>query len=204
MANPSIVSPSIVLASASKIRAQILENAGIDFTVRPSFIDEDRIKQNHLAQGRDITELVENLARAKAAAVAMASHEIIIGADQILEFEGKIFDKPKTLDEAKARLKHMRAKQHRLIGAVCLVQKNHKPWCHISTTKLNMRDFSDKFLKTYLQEEQETLLATVGGYKFEGRGAMLFEKVEGDFFSILGLSLLPLLAELRHRAILEA
>lgn len=191
--------PKIILASASAIRAEILTNAGIKFSVSPSFVNEAKIKEQSLRQGLNIPELVEKLALAKAAALVLGNDEIIIGADQILEFGGSVYDKPKSVDEARTRLLEMRGQEHRLVGAVCILQKGHKPWCYISTTKLLMRNFSDDFLKDYLAQEREALLTCVGAYKFEGRGALLFDKVEGDFFSILGLSLLPLLAELRRR-----
>jgi len=195
-------SPKIILASASKIRATIMADAGIKFAICPTNIDEDVIKNQCLAEKQSIPYLVEKLAFAKARALPSASNEIIIGADQVLEFEGKVFDKPRSVKEAYTRLLALRGHEHRLIGAVCILQNGENPWCHISTTKLQMREFSDEFLKDYIEEEGEALTACVGAYKFEGRGALLFDRVEGDFFSILGLSLLPLLSELRLRGAL--
>ncbi len=127
----------------------------------------------------------------------LAAGDIIIGADQIMEMDGNLFDKPKSMDEARTRLMAMRGREHRLIGAAAAVREGFAPWLHIATTKLTVRAFSEKFLDDYLGAEGEDILNCVGGYKFEGRGAQLFDKVEGDFFSILGLSLLPLLAHLR-------
>jgi len=201
MTNPQIP-PKIILASASTIRAEIMTNAGLEFSVIPTNVDEDIIKKECLQKGRSVDYLVEKLALAKASALAASGDNIIIGADQVLEFGGKVFDKPKSVQEARVRLKELRGHEHRLIGAVCIVQNGENPWCHISTTKLHMRDFSDEFLKGYLEEEGDALTTCVGAYKFEGRGALLFDKVEGDFFSILGLSLLPLLSELRRRGAL--
>ena len=189
----------IILASASAVRAEILTNAGIVFEARPTHIDEDIIKAEFLRDGRPVNDLVQALAHDKAAALNEESGALIIGADQVLEFDGQIFDKPKSLQGAYERLQLLRGKQHRLIGGLCLLQKNYAPWFYVSTTKLNMRNFSDEFLKDYLQKEGEDVLVSVGAYKFEGRGASLFESVEGDFFSILGLSLLPLMTELRRR-----
>lgn len=198
----SVDIPPIILASASAIRAEILTNAGIEFEAKPGVFDEDKVKQQFLAQNRPISDLVKALALGKAEAVPPDGDTLVIGADQVLELDGKVFDKPKSLPEAHERLSLMRGRTHRLIGGLCLVQKGHTPWYHVSTTKLHMRDFSDEFLKEYLQKEGEAVLASVGAYKFEGRGASLFESVEGDFFSILGLSLLPLMAELRRRGVL--
>lgn len=192
----------IILASASTIRAEIMANAGINFTAKPTHIDEDIIKQEFIRAGGSILDLVQALALGKAQAANAQNNEIIIGADQVLEFDGQIFDKPKSLNEAYTRLQELRGREHRLIGAVCVLQNNEAPWFYVSTTKLKMRDFSDEFLKDYLHKEGEGILACVGAYKFEGLGASLFESVAGDFFSILGLSLLPLMAELRRRGAL--
>jgi len=195
--------PKILLASASAIRAEIMTNAGIDFSVSPTNVDEDSIKNQCLQENRSVPYLVEKLAFAKANALALPDNgngnDIIIGADQVLEFEGRVYDKPNSVKQAHLRLTELRGREHRLIGAVCILQKGEDPWCHISTTKLQMRNFSDEFLKGYIEEEGEALTTCVGAYKFEGRGASLFDRVEGDFFSILGLSLLPLLSELRRR-----
>lgn len=194
--------PKILLASASAIRAEILANAGIQFEAKPSRFDEDSVKHIYRAENRPVSDLVKALALGKAEAVTAEGGTLVIGADQVLELDGQVFDKPKTLQEAHERLTFLRGRTHRLIGGLCLVQKGCAPWHHVSITKLHMRNFSDEFLKAYLQKEGKSVLASVGAYKFEGRGASLFEKVEGDFFSILGLSLLPLMAELRQRGAL--
>jgi nucleoside triphosphate pyrophosphatase len=191
----------IILASASAIRAEIMTNAGLEFSVKLTNLDENNIKNQCHKEKRTAKFLVKKLALAKAGAFTPLANEIIIGADQVLEFEGKVFDKPKSVKQVRSRLMKLRGREHRLVGAVCIIQKDEKPWCHISTTKLQMRDFSDEFLKSYIEEE-EALTSCVGAYKFEGRGALLFDKVEGDYFSILGLSLLPLLSELRRRGAL--
>lgn len=200
--SPKIILPKIVLASASAIRAEILTNAGIKFEARPSYFDEDAVKEKYLRDNRPATELVKKLAFGKADAVKADGDTLVVGADQVLEFEGKIFDKPKSLQQARERLKRLRGQTHRLVGGLCLLQRGCAPWYHVCTTKLTMRKFSGAFLTDYLQKEGDAVLASVGAYKFEGRGASLFESVEGDFFSILGLSLLPLTAELRRRGAL--
>ena len=189
--------PRLILASASAIRRQILTDAGLTFIVRAGSVNENKIKAMYLEEKRPFSELASALALAKAISVQTRKDDIIIGADQTMEMDGKLFDKPKTMNEAKDRLLFMRGKEHRLIGAVTALQKTEQPWQHISTTRLKVRRFSEGFLDEYLEAEGEEILSCVGGYKFEGRGAQLFEKVEGDFFSILGLSLLPLLDHLR-------
>lgn len=115
--------------------------------------------------------------------------------------DGQIYDKPKTMEEAKARLLSMRGKPHFLVGAVVICENGTPVWRHMSKTALYVREFSEAFLDDYLEAEGEDVLSSVGAYKFEGRGAQLFTKVEGDFFSILGLSLLPVLDYLRLRGI---
>lgn len=192
--------PHIILASSSGIRKQILENAGLAFKVRVGGTDETALKQQALAQSKTPQEIAGLLALAKAQSAKPASGELVIGADQLMEMDGKIFDKPASMDEAKTRLQNMRGKEHRLIGSVVVCEQGQTPWVHHSMTKLFMRDFSDGFLDNYLEAEGEDILKSVGAYLFEKRGSQLFSRVEGDFFSILGLSLLPLLAQLRTRS----
>ncbi len=189
----------VILASGSTIRRKILRKAGIRFTVIPSNIDEDRIKEEFVKSRKSVLQLAQRLARDKAVAITTGEKDLVIGADQILEFKGKVFDKPKTREQLKNRLLMLRAQQHRLVGAICIIQNGLVVWEHVDISKLTMRDFSEDFLETYIREHGENVLSCVGGYKFEGFGAQLFEKTEGDFFSILGLPLLPLLEQLRMR-----
>lgn len=191
--------PSLVLASSSFIRKQILTGAGIDFIVRTGDVDEDALKQSTAVKHKMPEDLAVLLAMAKAQAVSINQGEFIIGADQLMEMDGKLFDKPKSMEEARARLLSMRNKEHRLIGAVVVLEENQTPWVHMSTTKLFVRNFSEAFVDTYLKQEGEDVLKSVGAYLFEARGAQLFEWVKGDFYSILGLPLLPLLGHLRSR-----
>ncbi len=196
-----MTTPRLILASTSAIRKQILENAGVKFTVRESHVDEGKIKQRALAKKKSPQDIAERLALAKAQNTEIQQGEIIIGADQLMEMDGEIFDKPNSMVEAKARLQHMRGREHRLIGAVVVCELGRVPWVHHSTTRLFMRDFSDTFLDQYLNDEGEDVLFSVGAYMFERHGAQLFDWVKGDFFSILGLPLLPLLAHLRTRGL---
>ncbi|HHL43411.1 MAG TPA: Maf-like protein [Hellea balneolensis] len=200
--------PTLVLASGSAIRQHILRQADIDFRVCVSNIDEAEIKtkflHNHDDNSHgDITELPKRLAIAKAKAVSVNATDIVIGADQIMEMDGTVFDKPASIGEAQDRLLSMRGRVHHLIGSVALVVDGETIWSHTSQTSLKMRMFSKAFLADYIAQEGEELLHSVGGYKFEQRGAHLFDWVKGDFFSILGLPLLPLLAQLRTMKVLE-
>ena len=199
-----MVFPTLILASKSAIRRQILDGAGINYSVRTGSTDETAIKDKFLQTGGQLCDLPVLLATAKAMDVAADGHEVLIGADQIMEMDGQLFDKPIDMNEARERLLAMRRKEHRLIGSVVTVRNGEKLWHHTSITRLKVRQFSETFLDRYLELEGEEILHCVGGYKFEGRGSQLFESVDGDFFSILGLSLLPLLAHLREIGVVSS
>ncbi len=183
----------LTLASQSKIRAQVLTGAGLPFNVQVSGVDEDALKQNHQGDG-------ENLALALAAekAKAVKTDGLIIGADQILECDGRLFDKPRDMQEARANLQIFRGKQHYLVGGVVLVENGDIIWQHSGRVCLTMRAFSDEFLDAYLATAGEKILSSVGCYQLEGLGAHLFSEIDGDYFSILGLPLLPVLDGLRR------
>lgn len=193
----------ITLASGSKIRRQILDGAGLEYDVKTSLVDEASIKISMIEMSAPPRDIADALAEAKAVKVSRDKEGLVIGADQIMVMDGHIYDKPKTMDEARERLLSMRGKPHFLIGAVVICESGQAVWRHGSKTTLHVRDFSENFLDDYLAAEGEDILSTVGAYKFEGRGAQLFSKVDGDFFSILGLSLLPVLDYLRIRGVLK-
>ena len=187
----------LILASASTSRAKLLENAGVAFTVRPANIDEGGIK----ASERDGRVVAEKLAALKAVAVP---GELVLGADQVLVCDGRIMSKAATLTEAAEQLRALRNRRHTLISAVALATDGAPVWRHVEESVLWMRDFSDAFLETYLAAEGPGILGGVGCYRYEGAGAQLFSRVEGDYFSILGLPLVPLLAALRDRGVIAA
>lgn len=191
--------PRIILASGSSIRKQLMEEAGLDFDVIVKPVDEAAIKTAMLADSAKIRDIADALAEAKARRVSQSEPGLVIGADQIMEMDGQLFDKPKDIEEARERLLEMRGKTHRLIGAVVICENGYPVWRHMSKTVLTVREFSRDFLEAYIEAEGESLTKSVGAYRFEGRGAQLFSKVDGDFFSILGLSLLPVLHYLRER-----
>ncbi|MEE9348238.1 MAG: Maf family protein [Robiginitomaculum sp.] len=189
----------IILASKSAIRRQILDGAGLDYRVITRGVDERAIKDSMLEAGAKPHDIADALAQAKSVRVSRAEDGLVIGADQIMVMDGTVFDKPDSMKQARERLVSMRGRSHQLIGAVVISEGGAPVWRHMAKTTLTMRDFSDDFLDAYLETEGEDILNCVGAYKFEGRGAQLFSHVDGDFFSILGLSLLPVLDYLRTR-----
>ena len=195
----------IVLASGSAVRAQMLRNAGISFSVDPPDVDESVVKVAGKAAGKSVAEVAEDLARAKAAAgVANNPGAMVIAADQMLEFEGRWLDKPLNQAEGAARLREFSGKEHRLITAVVLQQDGNVLLCRTDFAVLRARDLSDGFIAGYVSTMGDEICRSVGGYRLEGLGAQLFEHVDGDFFTILGLSLLPLMAALRENGALSA
>lgn len=189
----------LTLASKSRVRADILSGAGLAFDMHPSGVDEDVLKAEH---GGDPPALAIALAEAKAKAVSVPG--LIIGADQLLHCDGKLYDKPRDMDEARANLQVFRGKTHQLIGGVVLVENGETLWAHQQSVSLTMRDFSDAFLDLYLAEAGAAILASVGCYQLEGLGAHLFSHIDGDYFATLGLPLLPLLDGLRAHGGLAA
>lgn len=189
----------IILASRSAIRRQIMTDAGLSFEVITKPVDEGAIKDSMLAEGAKLPDIADALAQAKAMGVSKVESGLVIGADQIMVMDNQLYDKPPTMEAARERLISMRGKTHYLMGAIVICENGVPVWRHMAKTKLMMRDFSDDFLEDYLRVEGEQILSSVGAYRFEGRGGQLFTDVEGDFFSILGLSLLPLLEYLRIR-----
>ena len=180
----------LILASASPFRRRMLEAAGLSFRVVPADVDEAAIRQR-LATA-DPARIAEALAHAKAMAVSRAHPDaLVIGADQVLAFNGRSFSKPNGLDEARGQLKALRGHAHQLHTAAALAQAGTILWSHTETARLAMRAFSDAFLDRYLAEIGARVCQTVGAYEIEGRGIQLFERVEGDSFTIIGLPLLP-------------
>jgi len=194
----------IILASGSAIRRQILDGAGLNYDVVVRPVDEAAIKDSMLAENSRLRDIADALAEAKAMRVSRQQAGLVIGADQIMVMadetgKDQLFDKPKDMEEVRTRLLLMRGKKHELVGAVVICENGVPVWRHLSRTKLWVREFSESFLDWYIETEGEALMKSVGAYRFEGPGSQLFEKVEGDFFAILGLDLLPVLQYLRTR-----
>lgn len=191
---------SIVLASQSVSRARLLAAAGVAFEAVPAPIDEEQLKRSLLSEGHDAASIADALAELKALRVSRARPaDLVIGADQVLSFEGAVVSKCETMDEARELLRRLRGHRHLLLGGLVLAKSGAPIWRHGSKASLLMRKFSDEFLESYLLREGRAILGSVGCYRLEGEGAQLFDAIDGDYFSILGLALLPLLAELREQ-----
>ncbi|MGB1547960.1 MAG: Maf family protein [Alphaproteobacteria bacterium] len=192
----------VVLASASEVRANLLRAAGVPFEAVPAHVDEAEVKRS--MREEPVETVVEALALLKAQQVSRRFPDtLVIGADQMLECEGTRFDKPQDLDQARVQLGQLRGRAHDLVGCVIVVKDGARLWHHPSRVTLEMRPFSDSFLDSYLAAVGEAALKSVGAYQLEGLGAQLFARIKGDYFAILGLSLLPLLDFLRTHEVLE-
>ena len=192
--------PVIVLASASRSRSAMLSAAGVTFVTDPAGVDEDEVKRALAAEQAAPMEIAETLAELKAQQVSRRHPgAIVIGADQVLECNGMLFDKPIDRAHAEGHLRALRGKSHRLHASVCAVRDGGYLWHRNESAELAMRQLSDGFIDDYLTAVGDDALLSVGAYQLEGRGAQLFSLVEGDFFTILGMPLLPLLEFLREQ-----
>ena len=194
----SAAANNIVLASTSAIRMQVLRAAGVPFEAEAAGVDETTIKDSLLAEGVGPRDIADALAEAKAVKVSRRRQGLVIGADQTLDFEGRLFDKAGSVDEARARLQEMRGKSHKLHCGMVVARDGQPIWREVVTTTLRMRPFSDAYLEGYLERNSPGILSSVGCYQLEGEGVQLFDKIDGDYFAILGLSLIPLLDFLRR------
>lgn len=193
-----VVVPQLVLASGSRTRAAMLEQAGVSAVLDKPLVDEDEVKAAGRAEGVSADIVAEALAELKAQRITRRHPgALVVGADQMLECEGRWFDKPADRAAARAQLLDLRGKTHRLVSCAVVVRDGERMWHRIDSARLTMRNFSEAFLDDYLTRVGDDVLHSVGAYQLEGLGAQLFQRVEGDFFTILGLPLLPLLGFLR-------
>lgn len=195
---------SLILASQSPFRAALLKNAGIQFTSQKSNIDERAVEAPLYETGATPEDVALILAEAKAEDVSERfSQSLIIGCDQTLSLGSDIFHKPADMDAARRQLLELSGKTHQLNSAVVLVQNGQTLWRHVSIANMTMRSMEPGFIGRYLGRVGDIALSSVGGYQVEGQGIQLFDKIEGDYFTIVGLPMLPLLKELRARGIID-
>lgn len=196
---------NLILASSSQTRAELLENTGLSFEIRPPTIDEAIIKKmlkQDFDQPNDIAEL---LAQAKANDISKhAKDAIVIGSDQILVLNDELFDKPKNKEQAYATLFKLRGKTHHLISAIVVVKNEQVIWRHSERASLTMRQFSPEFLGKYLAHCGDEVLTSVGAYQLESFGIHLFEEIKGDYFTILGFPIVALLQMLRKEGYINS
>ncbi|MDE2463793.1 MAG: septum formation protein Maf [Alphaproteobacteria bacterium] len=196
---------TLVLASASPTRAQLLEAAGVCFEIAHPKVDEGALRGQLQADAQNSTQVAQALARAKAQSLcASMPGRTILGADQILDQDGQILSKASSLMEAEAQLRSLRGRRHSLISAAALVRDGQVLAEPCAQAQLSMRNFSDAFLSSYLAREGTAILGCVGCYRLEGLGAQLFSTIDGDYFTVLGLPLLGVLASLRELGMLDA
>ncbi len=202
---PAGLRKPVILASASPSRAALLAQAGLTVACHPAHIDEEEIKLAMKADGASPGEVADALAALKAERISLKHRNtVVIGADQMLDCEGTWFDKPADKAALRDQLLALRGRTHHLLASVCVTENGTRIWSHRETASLTMRSFSDGFLDAYIEKCGDSVLSSVGGYRLEEVGAQLFQKIDGDYFTILGLPLLPLLAFLRQNGALES
>ena len=197
---------TLVLASQSASRKAMLEAAGVPFEIFPAAVDESAIKAALSAEGQPPRNIADALAEAKALKVSSRiPGALVLGSDQLLALEdGTLFDKPESPDDAKAQLRRVSGKIFRLNAAAVIAENGRPVWRHVATAKMTVRNLSDAFIEQYVAEEWERIRWTVGCFEIEGRGAQLFDRIEGDNFTIMGMPLLPVLGYLRIRGLLTS
>jgi septum formation protein len=197
--------PPLILASSSTSRARLLEAAGLAFIVEPPGLDEAVMRQ--AVSGEEVLsphDIAEVLARAKAEAVSdLAPKAYVIGSDQVLALRDTIFTKPDSMEAARRQLLDLSGKTHELHTAVAVATNGETIWADTTLATLTMRKLTPEFIGRYLAAAGEEVLNSVGAYQIESLGVQLFEKIDGDYFSILGLPLLPLLDALRREGVIE-
>lgn len=196
--------PQLILASSSHTRLNMLRAAGIDVASHPARVDEAALRAGLEAEDATPQDIADFLAEMKARKIAERHPEsLVLGCDQILEFKGKAWGKPETQEEAKHQLMQLRGQRHQLLSAVVLYHDAKPIWRHVGKARLMMHEFSDNWLDGYIARNWDSIRHSAGAYLLEEEGIRLFSEVEGDYFTILGLPLLPLLGYLRLRGFIE-
>lgn len=193
----------ITLASKSQIRQQLLRKAHVPFVAKESVFQEETVKTELIQRSADPAEVALALAQGKAAGVKQPDTKIVLGCDQVLDIDGELLSKPKDRDGARIQLRHLRGHRHYLLSAAVILEKGQPIWSHIGKVTLTMRDFSDDYLEAYLNRNWPEIQSSVGGYKLEEEGVRLFSKIEGDYFTVLGMPLVEILGHLKERGAID-
>lgn len=195
----------ILLASASPIRLTLLQNAGLTVTAQPARIDEDAVRAVLESEHATPRDVADTLAELKARKLADKNPEaLVLGCDQVLAFKQQVWAKPESRDQARAQLQTLRGETHQLLSALVLYHRAEPIWRHVGQARLTMTQFSDSYLDAYLDRTWPQVASSVGAYQLEGEGIRLFSSIEGDYFTILGLPLLPLLSYLSLRGFIAS
>lgn len=193
----------IILASGSEIRQRLLRAAGVEFDVAVPRVDEEGVKASLVSEGAPPRDVADALADLKARRVAAReTAALVLGCDQVLAFEDRILSKPASPDDARQQLRQLRNTRHSLLSAAVIYEDGAPVWRHVGQVRLVMRDFSDDYLDDYIERNWESIRHSVGGYKIEEEGVRLFSRVDGDYFTVLGLPLIEVLSYLTLRGTL--
>lgn len=199
------MSQTIILASGSEIRAQLLRNAGLDFQTVTARIDEPAVMSALVAEAASPRDIADTLAELKARKVAVKHPgALVIGCDQVLAFGRDIYAKPDSPETALSHLKALRGQSHQLLSAAVIYEDDQPVWRHVGVVRLQMRDATDAYLADYVARNWDSIRHAVGAYKLEEEGVRLFSRIDGDYFNVLGLPLLELLSYLTLRGTLPA
>lgn len=190
----------LILASTSIIRQTMLQNACVEFEARPAKIDEEAIKASLLAEGSKPREIADALAEGKARKIAMKEPDaLVLGCDQVLDLKGKLFSKPRSIEEAQTQLAELSGQTHKLLSAAVLYEDGKPVWRHVGEARLTMRTLSSGYQQDYVARNWESIRSSVGCYKLEEEGVRLFVRIEGSNFTVLGLPLVEFLSYLTLR-----
>jgi len=198
------MSVPLILASGSDMRSQLMRNAGLSYSVIIPRIDEQNIKDALVAEGAHPRDIADALAEIKARKVSSNCNDAMtIGCDQILSIDGSILSKPASIDAARDQLRSLRAKRHMLLSAAVVYHQGKPIWRHVGQVRLRMRNVSDAYIDDYVDRNWDDIKSAVGSYKLESEGVRLFDSIEGDYFHVLGMPLLELLAFLTLRGVIN-